>query len=376
MSSLPPQPPGGLEPGSPPPGVPPQVPQWPGWPAPAQQPRESRGVAFFVAIFLGLLLIASAGLNVLLLLLSVGSLAGAGFGGDLEGVAFDEVHVAGERGGRDKVLQVPIRGAIAEGRNPLLGAAGGTVSLVRRALRQAEADDVLGVILYVDSPGGGVSDSDEIYRAVQRFRRDHPAKPVLALFGDLAASGGYYVAVAAEHIIARRTTITGSIGVIMSAWNFAAAAQKFGVDQVTIKSERTPFKDMLSPTRPVRDDERALLTGIVDEFLDQFVDVVDQGRANLDRSQVLAAATGAIFTSTQAQALGLVDEIGDHDTALRWFQQRLGKPVTIVEPRRRASFADLLLGAIAGPPDAGAVVGSLLGGSSGPRFLYYWEGGR
>lgn len=376
MSPLPPQPPGGMEPGSPPPGVPPQVPQWPGWPAPPQQPRESRGIAFFVAIFLGLLLIASAGLNVLLLLLSVGSFAGAGFGGDLEGVAFDEVHVAGERGGRDKVLQVPIRGAIAEARSPLLGAAGGTVSLVRRALRQAEADDVLGVVLYIDSPGGGVSDSDEIYRAVQRFRRDHPAKPVMALFGDLAASGGYYVAAAAEHIVARRTTITGSIGVIMSAWNFAAAAEKFGVDQVTIKSERTPFKDMLSPTRPVREDERALLTGIVDEFLDQFVDVVDQGRANLDRSQVLTAATGAIFTAAQAQALGLVDEIGDHDTALRWFQQRLGKAVTIVEPRRRASFADLLLGAIAGPPDAGAAVGSLLDGSSGPRFLYYWEGGR
>ncbi|HEU4419508.1 MAG TPA: signal peptide peptidase SppA [Planctomycetota bacterium] len=361
-------------------------PQPPHWPQASVQPRESRGVAFFVAIFLGILLVASAGLNVLLMLLSVGSLAGAGLTGGFDGDGiYDELHVAGERGGSAKILQVPIRGAIAEAQSPVLGAAGGTLTQVRRALRRAAADEVLGVLLYIDSPGGGVTDSDEIYQMVRRFRRDHPEKPVLALFGDMAASGGYYVAAAAERIVARRTTITGSIGVIMSAWNFAEAARKLGIDQIAVKSERTPYKDILSLTRPMRDEERVLLVKIVDELYDLFVDVVDEGRDNLDRSQVLAVATGAIYTAKQALGNGLVDEIGDHETVLAWFQQRLGRAPTIVEHRRRPGLADLLLGSSApsvpqgGVSAAGAMersLDSLLTGSTGPRFLYFWEGGR
>ncbi|MCA8951424.1 MAG: S49 family peptidase, partial [Planctomycetes bacterium] len=181
-----------------PPGVPPQPPQVP--------PRETRGVAFFVAIFLGILLLASAGLNVLLLLLSVGSFAGAGLGPG--GGTFDEVHLGGKRGARTRVLEIPIAGAIAEAGSPLLGASGGTVTQVRRMLREAAADDgIRGVVLAIDSPGGGVTDSDEIYRMIRRFRADHPEKRVVAFFGDMAASGGYYVAAAAERIFARPTTI-------------------------------------------------------------------------------------------------------------------------------------------------------------------------
>jgi protease-4 len=361
-----------------PPGVPPQPPRQPAWPQAAPPVRESRGVSFFVAIFLGILLVASAGLNVLLLLVSVGSLAGAGLGGlgDAMDVPFDEVHIAGDRTAKAKILQVPIQGAIAESMSPMLGGAGGTVSQVKRALRQAATDDVRGVLLSIDSPGGGVTDSDEIYQLLRAFRSEHPQKPVMALFGDMAASGGYYVAAAAERIVARRTTITGSIGVIMSAWNFAEAAKKFGVDQIAIKSDRTPLKDLLSPTRPMSKDERALLTGIVDELFDQFVSVVDEGRDNLDRQQVLAVATGAIYTASQALANGLVDEIGDHATAVRWFEQRLGSKVAIVEHRRRPGLGDLLFGARTGVPTPDQALGRLFTGSTGPRFLYFWEGGR
>lgn len=375
MSSQPPnsQPPG--SPPSPPPGVPPQAPQWPnGWPVQAAAPRESRGVAFFVAIFLGILLVASAGLNVLLLLLSLGSLTSAGLG-DVDSAVYDEVYVTGVRGGRDKVLQIGVRGAIAESGSPVLGAAGGSVSQVKRGLRLAAAEDVLGVLLYVDSPGGGVTDSDEIWRLIRKFRSEHPQKPVVALFGDLAASGGYYVAAACEHIVAHRSTITGSIGVIMSGWNFAEAAKKFGVEQVAIKSERTPFKDILSPTRPMRDDERALLTTLVDELLDQFITVVDEGRKGLDRDAATRVANGAIYSASQALENGLIDEIGDLDTVLAWFDRRLGKTVTIVEPRRRAGLGDLLFGAFGGKrPEASLT--DLLTSSTGPRFLYYWQGGR
>ncbi|HEB54083.1 MAG TPA: signal peptide peptidase SppA [bacterium] len=358
-------------PPTPPPGVPPQQPQWPSPPTPPA-PRESRGVAFFVAIFLGVLLVASAGLNVLLLLLSVGSLASGGLG-DPNGGVYDEAFVAGVRDGAHRVLQVPIRGAIAEGSNPVLGAAGGSVSSVQRALRYAESERVEGVLLYIDSPGGGVTDSDRIYQLIRRFRDRNPKVPVCALFGDMCASGGYYAAVAAEHIISRRTSISGSIGVIMSAFNFAKLAAEIGVEQVAIKSERTPYKDMLSMTRPMEPAERAMLTGIVDELYDQFVDVVAEGRG-LARDAVVEVANGGIYTAKQAVEHGLVDDIGDYQTALAWFESRLGHEVTIVERRRRPGLADLLFGMRA--PAASSPLERLLTTSTGPRFLYYWQGGR
>ncbi|MFT7535663.1 MAG: protease-4 [Hyphomicrobiaceae bacterium] len=366
MSSIPPGPPAA----SPPPGVPPQQPHWPAPPG-AATPRESRGIAFFVAVFLGILLLVSAGLNVLLLLLSVGSIAGAGTGG---GGNFDEVHVVGDRGSEHKVLQIAIRGAIAEGASPLLGAAGGTVTQVERALRYAKSQDVEGLLLYIDSPGGGVTDSDRIYTMLKRFRLNHPQMPVMALYGDMAASGGYYIAVAAEHIISRRTSISGSIGVIMSAWNFAKLAEEHGVEQVVIKSDRTPFKDMLSPTRALSDGERTMLMSIVDELYDQFVTVVMEGRG-MDRAAVERVATGGIYTAKQSLASGLVDEIGDYESALDWFKGRLGHDVAVVEQRRRAGLTDLLFGMRAANAPASSVE-SLLTSSTGPRFLYFWQGGR
>ncbi len=167
-----------------PPGVPPQQPQWPS-PAGAQ-PRESRGVAFFVAIFLGILLLVSAGLNVLLLLLSVGSIAGGGLGDTA--ADYGEVHVTGARSASRKILQISVRGAIAEGANPLMGAAGGTVSQVQRALRYADRQDFDGLLLYIDSPGGGVTDSDRVYKMLRQFRADHPDVPVAALYGDMCGA--------------------------------------------------------------------------------------------------------------------------------------------------------------------------------------------
>ncbi|MBL8724905.1 MAG: signal peptide peptidase SppA [Planctomycetes bacterium] len=376
MSSAPP-PPGSVPPPTPPPGVYGDAGR-PAWqPAAAAQggaARDGRGVSFFVAVLLGLLLLVSGGLNVLLFVASFGSMLGSGLG-DFD-APLDETFVAGQRSARAKVLQVGLRGAIAEGQSAVLGGQGGSVSQVKRALRQAAGDDVRGLLLHIDSPGGGVTDSDEIHALLLQFRREHPQKPVLALFGDLAASGGYYVAMAAERVLARSTTITGSIGVIMSSWNFAELAKRYGVEQVAIKSERTPWKDMLSPTRPMRDEERAMLTSIVDELYDRFVTVVDAGRPNLDRAQVQALATGAIYSAQQALQNGLVDGIGDHDTAAQWFAERLGGPVQIVERRHRPGLSELLFGARTVAPSAEAAWARLLTASSGPRFLYFWEGGR
>jgi protease IV len=359
-------------PPTPPPGVPPQQPQWPAPPG-AAKAREARGVSFFVALFLGILLLVSAGINVLLLLFSFGTLSASGLSDPGAG-NYDEAYVVGERGGSHKVLQIAIRGAIAEGANPLMGAAGGTVSQVKRALRYALSEEVEGLLLYIDSPGGGVTDSDRIYQMLRRFREEHPTMPVAALYGDMAASGGYYIAVAAQHIISRRTSISGSIGVIMSAWNFAKMAKDFGVEQIAIKSARTPYKDMLSPTRQMSEGERKMLTSIVDELYDQFVAVVMEGRG-MDKSAVEIAANGGIYTAQQSLDLGLVDEIGNYESALAWFENQLGHQVTIVEQRRRAGFTDLLFGSRFDGSSV-SVVDRLMSASTGPRFLYFWQGGR
>lgn len=364
----------------PPPGVPPQEPQWRP-PSAYPPPRDGRGASFFVAIFLGILLLVSGGLNVLLLLLSIGSFAGAGLAGgavDETGAVYDLVRVGGDAGAEHKVLRIPIHGAIAELENPLIGASGGTVSMVRRALRYAKADEsVRGILLDIDSPGGGVTDSDEVYNLLRAFARERPQVAIVALFGDLAASGGYYVAVAAQRIVARRSSITGSIGVIMSAWNFAGAARELGIEQVAIMSEHTPYKDMLSPLKPVSPEERALLQGIVEELYELFVDVVDEGRGDrLTRPEVKALANGAIYSARQALELRLVDEIGDQETVEAWFRERMDDH-EVVEYRRRPTLAELLFGMrTPARPAPGAALAQLLTSTSGPRFLYYWQGAR
>ena len=303
MSSMPPnQPPD--NPPTPPPGVPPQEPMWR---PEAQFPssREGRGTSFFVAIFLGILLLVSGALNVLLLLLSIGSFAGSGLSGGVDdvGAIYDLIRISGDAQAVNKVIRIPIHGAITEAQSAVLGAAGGTVSRVRRALRYAAADeDVRGILLDINSPGGGVTDSDEIYRLVLAFKEERPEVRVLAFLGDIAASGGYYVAVAADRIVARRSTITGSIGVIMSAWNFAKAAKEFGVSQIVIKSEHTPYKDMLSPMRDMTADVRGILTSIIEELYQQFVAVVSAGREGLDDVRVQQLANGA---QNQNAAAGL-----------------------------------------------------------------------
>ncbi len=343
---------------------------------PYAPPRENRSVSFFVAIFLGLLLLVSAGLNVVLLLLSLGTLAG-GMGGGIDDGQYQVVATGGEKGAKMKVLRIPRVGASAEARSAVIGAGGGSVSDVRRGLRLAASDrDIRGVVLDINSPGGGVTDSDEIHDLVKKFRAEHPDKKVVAMFGDLAASGGYYVAAAADHILARPTTITGSIGVIMSSWNFAEAAKKLGVTEVSIKSARTPYKDMLSMTRPMTDEERAMLTSIVDEMYDRCVTVVDEGRPALDRAQVPALANGGIYSAGQALANGLVDQLGDDVALQEWFESRLEGKVAFQEQRRVPGLRDLF-GVMAREPGTAADLAvQLLTEGTGPRFLYWWPGAR
>ncbi len=241
-----------------PPPVPPSGrPSGPPYHSPPQ--GEGRSTSFWVAIFLFLLLMISGAVNVLFLFVGLlGSASGLGGlpGDDEEG--YKVVVVAHKDADSDtRILRVPIVGAISEDLSPVIGAGGGTVSQVRRALKLAAGDDsIKGVLLDINSPGGGVTDSDEIWRLIKEFRAENPDKPAMALFGSVAASGGYYIAAACDKIVARPTTITGSIGVIISSYDISEALSKIGVKGITLVSSHTPYTDILSPMRPMTDDER------------------------------------------------------------------------------------------------------------------------
>lgn len=181
---------------------------------------------------------------------------------------------------------------------------------LKTLVRFSRAKNIKAVIVRIDSPGGGVAPTQEIYREIIRTRK---TKKVIASLGNVAASGGLYVASATDKILANPATVTGSIGVIMQMINVENLLGKVGFQPVVIKSGR--YKDMGSATRTMTDEERALLQGIVDELHRQFVKDVAIGR-NLDEEKVIGMADGRIFTGEQALNLGLVDQLGNFEDAV------------------------------------------------------------
>ena len=175
-----------------------------------------------------------------------------------------------------------------------------------------EDSDIKAIVLRIDSPGGGVGPSQEIYREVMKTRL---IKKVVASLGSVAASGGYYSASACDGIMANPGTITGSIGVIMEYANFKDIIKKIGLTPVVIKSGE--YKDMGSPLRDLEDSEKKLLQGVVDEIHSQFVKDVATGR-NLDEEKMATLADGRIFTGARALDLQLVDRLGNFGDAVEW----------------------------------------------------------
>ncbi|MGD2064157.1 MAG: signal peptide peptidase SppA [Nitrospirota bacterium] len=172
---------------------------------------------------------------------------------------------------------------------------------------------VRGLVLRVDSPGGGVAPSQEIHDALVRFQGDGD-RPVVVSMGNVAASGGYYVSCGAEKIVANAGTLTGSIGVIMHFTQFHDLLDRLGVHAEAIKTGA--FKDIGSPTREMTDEERALLEGVLDDVHGQFVAAIVEGRG-MPEEVVRALADGRIFSGQQAKERGLVDELGGLHDAIR-----------------------------------------------------------
>jgi protease-4 len=206
--------------------------------------------------------------------------------------------------------------------------------------RFSENPSVKAIVLRIDSPGGGVVPSQEIYDAVRQVR-SKTSKTVIASMGNVAASGGYYIAAATDRIVANPGTLTGSIGVIMETANVEGLLQKIGVEGVVIKSGK--FKDVGSPLRKMSEEERGLMQAVMDDVHKQFIEAVAEGR-EMELAEAQALADGRIFTGRQAKEAKLVDELGNLDDAIQLAADAVGiegEP-KVVEPRRRFSVRELL----------------------------------
>jgi protease-4 len=203
-----------------------------------------------------------------------------------------------------------------------------------------EQKSIKAIVFRIDSPGGGVAASQEIYEAVKRARES--GKPIVASMGSVAASGGYYVACGADTIMANPGTTTGSIGVIAEFPNIRELLGKIGVQYEVVKSGR--YKDIGSPFHDMTREEKARLQSWVDDAYDQFVTVVSEERG-LSKKVVLQLADGRVFTGQQALKLGLVDLIGDYETAISLAAELggiSGKPDIVKIQQRRITLFDLI----------------------------------
>ena len=223
---------------------------------------------------------------------------------------------------------------------PILGS---TRERVLKALRQVEERECPALLLRIDSPGGTVGDSQEIHSALQRLREK--GCRVVASFGNISASGGVYVAMGAERIVANPGTITGSIGVILRGNDLSRLLERVGVRFETVKSGL--YKDILSPDRALTEGERQLLQELIDSSYNQFVAAVATGRG-LSEEHVRGFADGRVFSGDQAKALGLVDVLGDEETARRLAAELAGldplQTKTVTFGRQPNRFAGLIPG--------------------------------
>lgn len=223
--------------------------------------------------------------------------------------------------GRNIAASIKIRGVIQEtqGGSPLNS--NQNASAIAAKIRDlAEEKDVKALVLDINSPGGTVASVQDIYNAILYFKSKD--KPVIALFRDIAASGGYYIATAADIIVAQPGTITGSIGVIMQGVNIAPLLERFGVSFKPIKSAK--HKDIGSPYREMTEEEQQLLQDMINDTYAQFFNAVKKARPNIPEEKLRIYADGRVWTGSQAKALGLIDEFGGMETAKKILEEKTG----------------------------------------------------
>ncbi len=249
-------------------------------------------------------------------------------------------------GGTADVALIPIAGVItfAGESSPLGSGTTAGAQAIMRAVRRAERDGVKAILLNINSPGGSAAASQAIYEELMRVRQQGKVK-IVATMADAAASGGYYIAAAADHIVANPSTITGSIGVIVQVQNLTDLFKKIGVQTITIKSGK--FKDIASAYRPITPGETDLLKTFVNTSYQQFFEAILQGRGDkITRDELVQVADGRIVIGAAALDAKLVDSLGNYYDAVEKVKELVElktEPVirNYLTPDWRASFQQL-----------------------------------
>ncbi len=336
--------------------------------SPPPRRRRRRGLLIGGAIAAALLFL-TVGTVLLVVLLGPGGPDGGG-GSARAPETFQEEYVSGD--GPEKVAVLPVEGQIgAEESGGALATPAATPQALRDGLGQAAEDErVKAVILEVDSPGGGVTASAQMHDEIREFK-ESSGKPVVVSMDATAASGGYYIATAADRIVANESTLTGSLGVIFSLLNYEEAEEKLGLEEVIIKSGE--FKDIGSPSRGITPEEREIFQDLIDESYDEFVDVIVEGR-DLPEERVRELADGRIYSGLQAQELGLVDELGDLETAAGVAEEAAGvQEATVVRYTQEPGLAELLQARLAPQKPEALKVLEEAGLSPSPELQYLYR---
>ena len=279
------------------------------------------------------------------------------------------------RGKREpKLLLIDVEGLIGE--LPTRGALGlsredSLVARVRQQLDRARGDpEVRGLLVRINSPGGTATASDILFREIVRFKRERGA-PVVAQLMGMATSGGYYVAMSADTVVAYPTTITGSIGVIFTNVNLAGLMEKIGVEDQTITAGA--HKDAASPLRRMTPQERRHIQQVLDDLHARFIEVVASGRPALAAEQVRAASDGRIFSAREAHEAGLIDRIGDLEDAVKVLEGLAGiRESRVVTYHRSRNWKSNLYSRGPEAPRLELGLLSLLGEMRHSGFFYLW----
>jgi len=276
---------------------------------------------------------------------------------------FKETWSYGEKG-QTKVVRISLQGPIMRGRKKTLF--GNEPDMVDSVLKQiiAATNDpkVKGILLEVNSPGGAVTPSDEIYTMLKRFKAT-PGRRVVVFIRDLGASGAYYISMASDYIVAEPTAIVGSVGVIMQTMNLKGLGDKLGIQSVTIASGNN--KDILNPLKEINPEHVTLLQNLIDEMQDRFASIVMSSRGLKNRNLL----DGRVFTATQAKENHFIDQIGYWQDAINALKRSLhvNKIYMIRYERKRGSFLEEIFSAKS--PN----ISNLQLLQTAPTFLYQWN---
>lgn len=233
---------------------------------------------------------------------------------------------------------IKIRGVIQETQNSSPWNSTQNASAIAARIRElAEEKNIHSLLLDINSPGGTVASVQDIYNAILYFKSK--GKPVVALFRDVAASGGYYIATAADKIVAQPGTITGSIGVIMQGMNVAPLLEKLGISVKPVKSAR--HKDIGSPYREMTEEEQHLLQDMINDTYMQFFEAVKKARPNIKEEDLRIYADGRVWTGSQAKALNMIDELGGMETAEKLLEQATGIKKIKIKNANAKALSDL-----------------------------------